>query len=154
MNKEKPLRSATFLTCIGSDALEIFEGFEFANEDESKDRDIVLQKFNTFCIGKTNETYERYCFNKREQEQGENIDIHVSALRTLAKTCNYGTLEENLIRDRIVIGVKDNVTRKKLLQESKLTLTRCLDMCRGNEKNMFTTEGYYTRGIKLGCKKT
>jgi hypothetical protein len=54
--------------------------------------------------GKTNETYERYCFNKRDQEQGENIDTYVAALRTLVKTCNYGTLEDSLIRDRIVSG--------------------------------------------------
>ncbi|XP_033731751.1 uncharacterized protein K02A2.6-like [Pecten maximus] len=133
-NKENSMRTATFLTCIGPDALEIFEGFEFADDNESKNLDVVIGKFNTFCIGKTNEIYERYLFNRREQEQSENIDTYVSALRKLAKTCNYGTLEDNLIRDRIVIGVRDNTTRKKLLQESQLTLTKCIDLCRANEK--------------------
>ena len=111
-------RTATFLTCIGADALEIFDGFVFENEHDADDIDNVIVKFEHFCVGKTNETYERYCFNKRDQEQGENIDTYVAALRTLVKTCNYGTLEESLIRDRIVIGIRENATRKKLLQDA------------------------------------
>ena len=49
----------------------------------------------------------------------------LTALRTLAKTCNFGVLEISLIRDRIVIGVRDNQACKKLLQVSKLTLKEC-----------------------------
>jgi hypothetical protein len=66
--------------------------------------------FTLFC-GETNETYERYKFNKRDQEQSETIDTYVASIRTLSKTCNYGEIEESLIRDRIVIGIKDNTTR-------------------------------------------
>ena len=40
----KSLRTATLLTCIGSDAVDVYEGLEFQNEDDKKDIDIVLQK--------------------------------------------------------------------------------------------------------------
>ena len=63
----------------------------------------------------------------------ESIDFYVAVLRNLAKTCNYGTLEENLIRDRLVMGTRENSTRKRLLQESELILNRCIDICRANE---------------------
>ena len=129
----KPLRTATLLTCIGSDALDVYEGLEFENEDDKKDIDIVLQKLQRYCIGETNEIYERYRFNKRDQEPNESLDAYVTALRTLAKTCNFGVLENSLIRDRIVIGVRDNQARKKLLQVSKLTLKECIDICRSYE---------------------
>ncbi|CAC5422751.1 unnamed protein product [Mytilus coruscus] len=132
--QEGKTRTATFLTCIGADALEFFDGFVFANKGETNDVDAVIEKFENFCFGKTNETYERYCLHKRDQEQVENIDTYVAALRTLVKTCNYGTLEESLIRDRIVIGLRENSTRKKLLQDAKLTLNHCVDICRANEK--------------------
>ena len=118
----KPLRTATLLTCIGSDALDVYEGLQFANEDDKKDIDVVLQKLQRCCIGETNEIYERYRFNKRDQEPNESLDAYVTALRALAKTCNFGVLENSLIRDRIVIGVRDTQARKKLLQVSKLTL--------------------------------
>ncbi|XP_062574516.1 uncharacterized protein K02A2.6-like [Saccostrea cucullata] len=44
-------------------------------------------------------------------------------------------MEDEMIRDRIVIGVRDNHTRKKLLQEKNLDLQRCIDICRSNEKS-------------------
>ena len=56
----KSLRTATLLTCIGSDALDVYEGLEFENEDDKKDIDIVLQKLQRYCIGETNKIYERY----------------------------------------------------------------------------------------------
>ena len=76
--------------------------FRFDNEDDKKDIAKVIEKFEAFCIGKTNETFERYTFNICVQQESETIDAYVSKLRKLAKTCNYGELEESLIRDRIV----------------------------------------------------
>ena len=36
----------------------------------------------------------------------------------------------NLTHDRIVIGVRENSVRKKLLQASNLQLQGCIDICR------------------------
>ena len=63
-------------------------------------------------------------FNKRDQQSNETADAYYTALCTLAKTCNFGNLEDNLIRDRIVMGIKDNSTRKKLLLSKSRSL-RC-----------------------------
>ena len=38
-----------------------------------------------------------------------------------------------MIRDRIVCGIADNPTRRKLLQEPKLSLKKCLDLYRASE---------------------
>ena len=74
----------------------------FDEEAYKKDIDIVLQKLEEFCVGNKNEIYERYLFNKRDQAAGESIDTYVASLRLLSKTCNYGALRDNLIRDRMV----------------------------------------------------
>ena len=94
---------------------------------------MVLQKLGAYYVGVTNEIYERYNFNRRVQEESESVDSFVAALRTLAKTCNYGTLTDTLIRDRMVVGVRDNSLRKKLLQTSNLTLQSGIDICRSSE---------------------
>ena len=86
-------RVATLLTCIGGDALEIVDSFKYADEADKTDIDKVLEKLEDFCVGKTNEIYERYCFNKRDQLPEESFDASLPALRTLSKTCNFGTLE-------------------------------------------------------------
>ena len=119
--------------CIGSEALKTFNGFSFDDESDRKKLDKVIEKFEEYTIGRINETFERYRFNSRNQEPSEGIDAYVSALRNLAKTCNFGSLHDSLVRDRIVFGVQSKHTRQKLLQERKLTLEKCIDICHSNE---------------------
>ncbi len=38
-----------------------------------------------------------------------------------------------MIRDRIVIGVRDSALRARLLREKDLTLEKCIDTCRASE---------------------
>ena len=132
-NKPSRRRVATFITSIGKEALEVHNGLPFASEEEKSDMNKVLELWETHCIGKTNVIYERYKFNNRLQEQTESIDTYVNALRALADTCEFGTLKDHLIRDRIVCGVRENAVRRKLLQESALTLSKCVDICRAAE---------------------
>ena len=127
------MRTATLLTCIGPDALDILEGLDFEEESQRNNIDIVMEKLEEYCVGETNEIYERYCFNKRDQETNETVELYVTVLRKLAKTCNFGTLENSLIRDRLVVGIRDNNIRKRLLQVSKLTLKDAIDICRSYE---------------------
>ena len=69
----------------------------------------------------------------RVQQEGDTVDAYVTELKTLAKTCNFGQLQDDLLRDRTVIGIEDNATRKKLLKMPKLTLKECIEMCRTHE---------------------
>ena len=55
---EDEFKTATFLSCIGEDAMEIFEGLDFASEEDRTKFDIVVTKFKELCLGETNETYE------------------------------------------------------------------------------------------------
>ena len=91
----------------------------------------VLELWETHCIGKTNVIYERYKFNNRSQEQTESIDaVYVNAVRALAESCDFLALKDQLISDRNVCGVRGNALRRKSLQESKLALEKCVDICR------------------------
>ncbi|XP_032241511.2 uncharacterized protein K02A2.6-like [Nematostella vectensis] len=127
------LRTATLISCIGPEALEIYDGLPFANEEDKTNINRIMELMEAHCVGETNEIYERYLFNRRNQENGESVESFIAALRSLAKTCNYGELQDGMIRDRIVVGIADNSIRKKLLTEAKLTLAKCVDICRANE---------------------
>lgn len=132
--QENQIRVATFITCIGSDALEVYNSLPFEREDDKMVMSKVLELMEKHCIGQTNVIYERYCFNNRNQENGESFDEYLTALKVLAKTCNFGSLKDELIRDRIVCGIRDMGTRKKLLQEAGLTLQKCVNTSRSAEK--------------------
>lgn len=126
-------RVALFLYSVGPDAVKIYNSFDLSDENRRKLSEIIKQ-FDNFAIGETNETYERYVFNSRDQKEGESIADYVGELRTLAQTCNFCTcLHDTLIRDRIVLGLRDGGTRKRLLRQGKLTLQKCIEIAKSDE---------------------
>ena len=126
-------RCAVFMTVVGEDACERFEGFKFEQDESENDIGIVIQKFEQFCVGSTHEAFESYRFHVRTQEQSESIDAYVAELRKLAKGCNFAEQEDRMIRDRILVGCKSVKVREKLLEDSKLTLKSALEICRAME---------------------
>ena len=72
----------------------------------------------------------RYNFNTRNQRPGEGFESYYTELRNTVKDCEFGSLEENLLRDRLVCGIIDEIVREKLLQVEDLTLEKCVDKCR------------------------
>lgn len=98
-NQTSRPRVATFITCIGKEALEVHNGLPFQNDEQKADINKVLELWENHCLGKTNIIYKRYKFNNRSQEQPEPIDNYVTALRALAETCEFGALKDNLIRE-------------------------------------------------------
>ena len=44
------------------------------------------------------------------------------ALYNLAENCNYGDMKEEMIRIRLVVGIRDNALSEKIQLDAKLTL--------------------------------
>ncbi|XP_048585750.1 uncharacterized protein LOC116606612 [Nematostella vectensis] len=125
-------KKSLLISTMGIEALQIYNGCDPVETDTAKD---ILTKLDAHILGETNETFERYKFNTRVQKPDESIDSYVASLKTLAETCNFcECLKTSLLRDRVVLGVKDDHTRKRLLQEGKLTLQKALDICHSYEK--------------------
>ncbi|XP_068681210.1 uncharacterized protein [Montipora foliosa] len=131
--KESAIRVATLLTVIGNDAYDVFNMITWDAEGDDKRIDKVLQKFEEHCEPKKNVTYERYQFFSRAQKSGETIDEYVTELRKLSETCEFGTLRNSLIKDRIVLGVNNCTTRERLLGVHVLTLEKAVDVVRSAE---------------------
>ena len=135
-DKEEKYRVALFLSSLGVEGIKIFNGFTFdETKRESKESlECIISKFDDYIIGTVNETYERFKFNSRNQNPGEKFESYLTVLQDLAKTCGFcDCLRDTLLRDRIVLGIQDNNTRKKLLQERALTLDKTIDVCKSAE---------------------
>ena len=131
--KETATRVATLLTVIGNDAIDVFNTITWDAEGDDTKIEKVLQKFEEHCEPKKNVSYERYKFFSRAQESGETIDQYVTILRKLSETCEFGTLRNSLIKDRIVLGVSNCKTRERLLRVQELTLEKALGVVRSAE---------------------
>ena len=117
--------------CLGSSALKMYNQLSFPGR---KSVSKALELMELCIVGELNETYERYCLNSRSQQPDESVDDFITDLRNLAKTCGFcDCMNDSLIRDRIVMGIRGKDTRKKLLSMKKLSLTNSIDICKAHE---------------------
>lgn len=135
-DKDDKIRVATLLAVIGKEGNRIYRTLKWDNGGDEKRMDAVLAKLEGFCLPKKNEIYQRYMFNKRNQEAHETIDQYLLELRILAESCDFGNITtEQIVRDRIVIGVKDEKIRERLLREQDLKLNKAIDIVRAAEQS-------------------
>ncbi|UYV83335.1 K02A2.6-like [Cordylochernes scorpioides] len=104
--KDNNVIRATFLSLFGKDCFNVFLNLDL-KEDEKNSLPKIIEALNNHFTPQKNVIYER--------------------------SYEYDLLTEELIRDRIVLGIKDNRVRKKLLMEPKLNLSSAIDICRTAE---------------------
>ena len=131
--KNDKVQAMTFLNILGSDGLDVYNAFTWDADDDNNKLNKIKEKFQEYCNPIKNITMERYTFNMRGQQHGENFDSFYTDIRNLSKDCEYGTLRDSLIRDRIVCGIQSGIVRARLLRDKELTLTKAIDACRAAE---------------------
>ena len=99
---------ASLLNVIGKEGMDMYDTFQCANASDALKIDKVLEKFEERCVPARNETNERYVFFKREQLSSESLDNYITALMKLSESSGFGALRKSLVRDRLILGVKDD----------------------------------------------
>lgn len=112
---------STLLYCLGEEAEAVLTSTNATKEDRT-DYARVLEKFNSFFQVRKNVIYERARFNRRNQQCGETAEQYIMALYDLAEYCDYGEMTEEMIRDRLVVGIRDTTLSEKLQLDAALTL--------------------------------
>ena len=135
LNKQdEAIQVATLLTVIGEEARDVFSTFQFDGEEDKAKIKPVLTKFGEYCEPRRNIPFERYLFNKRVQEPGETYEQYRTELRKIAEGCEFDKITpDEILRDRLVFGIRDSKVRERLLRETKLTLQRTDEICRASE---------------------
>uniref|UniRef100_A0A0A9W9U6 RNA-directed DNA polymerase n=3 Tax=Lygus hesperus TaxID=30085 RepID=A0A0A9W9U6_LYGHE len=117
---------------MGARAEEVYSSFSLT-ADQQNDYNHVCERFTHHFSPKINIIYERAKFNRRFQGENEPVEEFITALYTLSAKCNYGVLRDDLIRDQIVVGVKDRALSDKLVQDFELTLEKAITFSRQYE---------------------
>ena len=99
-SKSQEVQISTFVYSMGDKAKDLLESFNLA-KDEAKQYETVKAKFEGYIDKRRNTIYDRARFNMRIQHDNERVDELVADLHRLAKHCNYGSLHDELICDRI-----------------------------------------------------
>lgn len=131
-DKADPIKVAIFLNLIGDESLEVFESLN-VTEDERAVYQTVLTKMEAFCKPKNNVVYERHKFYQKFQKDGEPFDTFLMEIRHLIRTCEFGETENEMLRDRIVMGMADKRVQARLLGTTDLTYDKAVERCRAEE---------------------
>lgn len=127
-------KCSAFLYIIGRPGREIFNTWSLP-EDQQNKIDILFEKFEAYCKPKHNVIMERYRFNSRVQQENESLDEFLTDLKKLALMCEYNNLQQEMLRDRLVVGIRKAVVKERLLREPELTLESAISICRADEES-------------------
>ena len=123
---------STFLYCLGEEAESVLASTGVTPDDQ-KEYDTVLEKVDGFFQVHKNVIYERPLFNRRSQQSGESAEQYIMALYELVQHCNYGGMKDEMIRDRLVVGIRDSSLSEKLQLDPPLTLEKAKKTIRQSE---------------------
>ena len=99
----------------------------------------TVKRLETHFSPTINVVTERYRFRQfrqRAQRPAELVDDYISALRALSTMCEFGALQNELIRDQLVEKTSSDKVRERLLMEQKLTLDSAIQIARQTESAM------------------
>lgn len=130
--KEQDVQVNTLIYSMGDMADDILKSFGLS-EDDSKSYAVVKGRFDSHFVKRRNIIYERAKFNMRKQRKGESSDSFITDLYTLVEYCDYRALREEMIRDRLVVGLLDAGLSEKLQLDADLTLEKAITKIRNAE---------------------
>ena len=76
---------------------------------------------------------ERAKFNKHSQLPDEPVEQFIASLYNPAADCNIGKLKDELICDKIVVGIRDTSLSERLQMDLELTLEKAKTVVRQRE---------------------
>ena len=122
--KTKKDKTCILLNLAAEQAIEIYNTFAYVEDESEEDIDVVIRKFEEYCNPKRNVRYEQHVFNTQSQGSVETIDAFVTELRLQANNCEFESLRDELLRNRLVVGIRSDSVRSRLLREADLTLQK------------------------------
>ena len=76
---------------------------------------------------------QRYNFNFRLQRDGELVSQFVAELRKFSEHCDFGNSLEDMLRDRLVCGIRDVRVQRRLLAEVGLIFAKAFGLAQMSE---------------------
>ena len=132
--KAQDMQIITLKYTMGSKCEEIIRTMNLSDE-ESKNYEIVMKKFDEYFKPKRNELRLRREFQSRKQLPGEDMEVYLRELYKIAENCNFIDKLDR-IRDQFVYGLcdQDMIEKLEMLymtnKEDKFGIDIVMEYCR------------------------
>ena len=97
---------STLLYCMGPDADNVLASMNISSNGR-KDYNMVMAQFKEFFKVRKNTIYERVNSAEGTSVKENPPSSIITALYELVKTGEYGDMRNEMLRDQLVIGIKD-----------------------------------------------
>ena len=127
-------RRAILLSVIGSKTFALIEDLVAPEQVTDLPYGHLIEVLKNHYEPEASVIVSRFRFNSCYREENESVSAFVARLRKLAKTCQYadGVLDE-MLRDRLVCGIRDASLQTRLLSQPQLTLESALSLACASE---------------------
>lgn len=106
-------KRALLLHCLGTEGQRVFGTFA-----KSTKYDDAVKHLKEHFAAPQSALLRRVMFWRRHQRPGESVSQYVADLRGLASLCKFKALQDEMIRDQLILHTNCNKIRDKLLLEN------------------------------------
>ena len=140
---DKPNNTKTnvLLHCIGKSGRDIYNSFDLAADEKTR-YDLVLKKFDEYFSGRKNLTFLRYQFLTARQNEDESFDDYCSRVRRLSIDCEFDILQDSMIKDLIIVGIRDKRLQERFLKDDDINLKTVIKRGRVYEATVLKSKSY------------
>ena len=129
-NMPEEYQVGMFVSAASDETLVIIKALPYGTSAERQKPSKVIELLEEFCLAGENVLFERHTFYKRSQGEDEPIENFITAIRTLAQTCNFTQdrkdSSDQMVRDRLLCGICDDSVHQRPLAKDKLDLKTCI----------------------------
>lgn len=93
----------------------------------------VVSAFERHFLPRKNVICERALLNARKEQPQENVNAFATELFKMAEACDYRALKDELIRDRLSVGLRHVKLSETLPRDAELTLEKAITATRNSE---------------------
>lgn len=142
-------KRAVLISVMGPQAYKLLRTLISPSMPNDKSFSQLVDVLKNHYDPKPSEIIQRFHFNSRVRKHGESVATYLAELRALAQHCNFEASLEDMLRDRLVVGINDPALQQRLLAEPRLNLKKAAEISLAHEtaaKDSKAIQGQGTNG--------
>ena len=124
---------AILLSSCGADTYQVIRNLVAPLKPSDKSFKQIVDLVREHYCPQPSAIVQHFAFNNRVQQAGESTGDFVAELRRLSEHCQFAGSLDDMLRDRLVCGVRDGRLQRRLLAEPDLTFRKAFELCQASE---------------------
>ncbi|KAL5500663.1 hypothetical protein EMCRGX_G012257 [Ephydatia muelleri] len=124
---------AVLLSTCGNETYLLIRSLAAPDKPTDKSISEILELARDHFCPSRSVIVQRYNFNCRTQKEGETVSQFCAELRRLSEYCEFGNTLNDMLRDRLVCGIRDIKLQRRLLAERGLTFAKAFELAQAAE---------------------